>query len=242
MKIRKFNESIEQIDDQDIVSVQDIEDFFYEWTDEELGTLEIKDVLILPDKRVINKTPYIKNPENVRNGKLVKLSINEKPNGLSLSSVAGMSNCFTDFKLLNKAVNDIKRFYIQTKEPNINYSIENSFMGLELYFVVTGPKLTKEETSVKEIDELLNELKNIFKDKFRKIKLTGNWLEITVPRNRENEDPRYSVRRVFRDDNFIPQHGTMLKIYDWKNKIREKGFDLEISGGDLQAVFKLKKL
>lgn len=238
MKIKRFNES----NNEEFVSIEDIEEFFYEWTDEELATLKIKDILILPDKRVIDKTPYVKNIDKVKNGKLVTLTLKEKPNGLNLGMVSGANVCFTNFKMLDKAINDIKRFYIHTGEPEVNYNLRNSYMGLELYFVTTGPNLSKEETSVKEIDELLGELKDIFRTSFRNITLRGNWLEIRIPQRRENEDPRSRVRRIFTDENYVPQTTQSQKIWDWKNKIREKGFDLDISGGDLQVVFKLKKL
>lgn len=243
MKIKKFNESnIEE----EFVTNQEIEEFFYEWTDEEEGKLEIKEILIVEDKfnksgRVIPYTTYIKNPSKTKKGKLVTLTI-KKPNGVNLSSVSSMSNSFTDFKTLEKALNDIKRFYIHTGEKEINYQINNSYRGLELLFIVSGPIMLKTETKVEDIDSLLGELKDIFSTHFRNIDLRGNWLEIRIPKRRESEDPRWWS--IFRNDDYIPQPNNIIeqKISNWKNKVREKGFDLDISGGDLQAVFKLKKL
>ena len=238
MKIKKFNES----NNEDFVSIEDIEEFFYDWTDEELGDLEIIDILVKSDNTAIPFTTYIKDTKGVRKCKLVKLSLKEKPDGILLSHFYSGAKAFTNFDILERIIKDIRRFYIHTGEENINFNIQNGYGGLEISFVVSGPMIQEEETTVSQIDELLGEFKDIFKKYFRNTTLKGNWLEIRVPANRWRDDPRGIVRRINDNPNYVPASRYGEDILRVINKIRDKGFQLQITGGDNQAVFKLKKL
>lgn len=231
--LRKYNESAngtEKLSDQDII------DFFSEWYDDDPSSVEINDIIInTRTKDVLKPTTYFSNVDDFIKGKMIKLLISES-NGLSLSG----TDCLTDFNVLESAISTIKRFYIYAGEDDINYSINNDYDGLTVTFIVKGDKVKSSDKST--IDELLGELKNLFKKKYKSVIQKENWLEIKHPRNKPWNDclmiQRF-IKNLFNGhyDNNTERYGEWV---NWKNKVLDKGLNIKISGGDYQSVFSLK--
>jgi hypothetical protein len=242
MRIKRFNESS---DNSDFVTTQEIEQFFYDWTDEDLGTLEIKDILITPDNRAIPYTTYIKDPKKYKKAKLVIFTLNQKLDGIQIDSRLGgdLAKSFTEFETLEKILTDIRRFYIHTAEENINYKIVPHFTGIKIFFITSGPVMKDDESTVKEIDELLGELRDLFKRNFKNTKKTGSYVEIRIPEKRWREDPRRILNTILNNPNYTaPPASYEYNILTIINKIREKGYELVVSGGDNQVLLQLKKI
>lgn len=239
MKILKFYEN----NDNDGISNDHISEAFFDIIDDEGVSLTIKDILITNENRAIKVTPYIKDINKVTKGKLVELTLKDKAKGINISSVSGgLSSCLTNFDILEDIIHRIKRFYQHTGEE-VNYQIVNNFKGLQIMFVTKGGRLKDEDSFVEEIDELLSELKNIYKEKFKyhRVTIKNNSLEIRLPRS-SREEPGWTMRKVMSGD-YDHEHNrqSLQSLVQWRDKMREKGFDIEYGGGDNQTIFRLKR-
>lgn len=153
-------------DDKDILL------FFTDYYDKNPNNFIIKNVLVYDNKKVIEKTPYLKEPSKYRKGKLVKVKI-DKPDGINFSS----SNSLTSLSVLQDLLSDIERFYELSGEE-INYKINTDFTGLYIEFLVLGDYMKDSDSKVSKIDKLLKEFKSLFvKRKFRP-RLSGNLVEL----------------------------------------------------------------
>jgi hypothetical protein len=164
MKIRKFNESTETETFKN--TDEDIKLFFTDYTDDNLGTLDIQNALVR-DGEVIKMTPYVKDPKKVRKCKIVTLNIGA-PKGIKLPG----GNCMNDLETLENLIFDIKRFYALSGEE-VNYIINTDYMGLSVKFITLGEYLTDSDSKSKEIDELLTELKDFLRNNGKRPTLKG---------------------------------------------------------------------
>jgi len=229
MKIKRFNESTETFKNTD----EDIKLFFTDYTDDNLGTLNIENALV-KDGVIGKMTPYVKDPKKVRKCKIVTLNIG-KPKGLKLPN----GNCMNDLETLENLILDIKRFYALSGEE-INYIINTDFMGLSVKFITLGEYLTDSDSKSKEIDELLGELKAIFKENGKRPSLKGNWLELKGNIDYIS-DYFWKIDRGDWNGNHhhYAQSKFIRSLIDWYNKVTAEGFTLKTSTNERQFVVRL---
>lgn len=229
MKIKRFNESTETFKNTD----EDIKLFFTDYTDDNLGTLNIENALV-KDGVIGKMTPYVKDPKKVRKCKIVTLNIG-KPKGLKLPN----GNCMNDLETLENLILDIKRFYALSGEE-INYIINTDFMGLSVKFITLGEYLTDSDSKSKEIDELLGELKAIFKENGKRPSLKGNWLELKGNIDYIS-DYFWKIDRGDwnRNHHHYAQSKFIRSLIDWYNKVTAEGFTLKTSTNERQFVVRL---
>jgi hypothetical protein len=230
MKIKRFNESAETFKNTD----EDIRLFFTDYTDDNLGTLDIQNALV-KDGIVGKMTPYVKDPKKVRKCKIVTLNIGT-PKGLKLPP---NGNCMNDLETLENLILDIKRFYALSGEE-INYIINTDFMGLSVKFITLGEYLTDSDSKSEEIDKFLGELKEIFKEKGKRPSLKGNWLELKGDINYIS-DYFWKITRGDwnRNHHLYAQSKFIGKLIDWYDKVTEAGFTVKTSTNERQFVVRL---
>jgi hypothetical protein len=130
--IKKFNESLKVS-----YSNEDIEEIFYDLTDNGAALLEIIDSYITKDNEVIKVTPYIKNPTKTRYCKLVKLILKNENNKDEIDlSIVGMGIRTMSIELLEDITSRIKRFYTMLNNQEEKFIIKPDYMGINIYFVV----------------------------------------------------------------------------------------------------------
>ena len=248
--LKKFNESSEKFNFSD----RDIIEFFYDFTDEDPDCLTIKDVMI-HDNYVIAPTSYMKNPSKYKKAKLIQFTIGksipfQRPHGI----INGTAACMTEFDKLKSAIEVIERFYKHIGEE-VNYTINNEFNGLVIKFIISGGEMEQSESFVKEIDEYLKELKEILNKRgYKRVTIKNNSVEVLTPKKGGGFHSRYGdvsidLREVVHKvqtgqvnlQNTTPTDKNKIALITWYNKVSASGFNLEISGGDHQALFKLNK-
>jgi hypothetical protein len=229
MKIKRFNESTETFKNTD----EDIKLFFTDYTDDNLGTLDIKNALVR-DGEVIKMTPYVKNPKKVRKCKIVTLNIGT-PKGLKIPD----GNCMNDLETLENLILDIKRFYALSGEE-INYTITTDYSGLSVKFITLGEYLTDSDSKSGEIDKLLQELKDIFREKGKRPSLKGNWLEVRGKIDAIS-DYFWKITRGDwnRNHHLYDQSKFIGKLIDWYGKVTEAGFTVKTGTYDNQFIVQL---
>lgn len=229
---------------------QDIKMFFTDYTDENHDALTIEDVLLCGND-LVEKTSYMKNTSKYRRAKIVKLVVT-KSNGISTRN----GHCLKSFDILKDVVSDIERFY-EVSGEEINYTINMEYDELVVRFIVLGDMVKAEESDVKKIDDHFIELKKIMLKRYgetsRRIKISGNWFEIKVPKSL-GRDATYCISMMFHkiisgqinldntpESQESPYTTHKREIIQWRNSVYEDGFEIETSGGDQQLVLKLKK-
>lgn len=230
--------------------------FFTDYTDENPDSLTITNGLFNGD-RIVKETPYMKDVSKYQRCKIIELTVAEA-DGIYIDSTShgNWGKCLKSFEILDNVVQDIKRFYELSGE-DVNYTINMSCNELVVTFITMGDKIKPEESHAGKIDTYLLELKNILKDKYKRIKITGNWLEVRTPKTGPNRgfmgDYSFYLSEFLRnvrnnvytidntEENDRPSTKYRLALINWKNKISNDGFIMDISGGDHQSIVQLKK-
>ena len=243
---------------------EDIKQFFYDWTDEDPNCLKIEDCLIYDNKpmenghtrgiigrQVVKNTTYIKDSSKYKKAKLIKFTV-AKLDGISIDG----ASCLTDIKVLQDAISLIDRFYKFLGEE-INYTINTEKYSDELVisFIISGSEFKEDESDASKIDQYLNEFKEILSGKgflYKRIKINGNWLDVTTPKGKgsranfgdQSADLTSYIKRIISGQVNLQNttNERLIFLIKWLDKLRQDGFKLEISGGDNQAVFKIKRL
>lgn len=227
MKIKKFNES-SNIDNDEI------EMMFYEYLDS--GSIEIKDKYLLYDK-VMDITPYIKDPSKVRHCKVVSILVG-KGTGIELRE----GKCMVDFLLIESIIKQLKRFYKLNNE-DINFLIFSDYMGLSIKFIIKGEYIKPEDSRYKDVDKYLQELKDIitYKVKYR-IKIDGNWLDMGGKDSDTYHSYLYKIKNgIYNRDHVLYAQSTTIKnLVDWYTRVTSDNLKIDIGGGDKQLVVKLE--
>ena len=236
--LRRFNEneSFKTSDDE-------IREFFFDYTDENPNSLKIENGLVY-DGQFITDTTYMKDPSKYRKAKLITLEVCDA-NGISTK---GMGKCLTDLDVLQRLLEDIKRFYAISGE-DVNYSINTDYSGLEVKFITLGESAKAEESQADKIDGYLQRIKECIKKKgFKRQTIGGNWLDMRFPAKgggymgfafgvREKlskiEDGRVNLDNT---ENEVDRE--LIKV---RNEAWEDGLKFSLSGGDNQVVLKLVK-
>lgn len=236
--LRRFNEneSFKTSDD-------DIREFFFDYTDENPNSLKIENGLVY-DGQFITDTTYMKDPSKYRKAKLITLEVCDA-NGISTK---GMGKCLTNLDVLQRLLEDIKRFYDISGE-DVNYSINTDYSGLEVKFITLGESAKAEESQADKIDGYLQRIKECIKKKgFKRQTIRGNWLDMKFPAKgggvygfafavgdklRRIEDGRVNLDNT---ENEVDRE--LIKV---RNEAWEDGLKFSISGGDNQVVLKIVK-
>ncbi len=247
MKIRRFNEAVEEGFDE---IENEIRNILVDFLDTE--SLEIEDAYIKYDKEgkgSVTKSVAVSSDGKTRKAKIVKVQIAEG-DGLELES----EQCLTNFDVIEEALGVAKRFYGVRDDQDINFSIENDYGIIYLNMVVVGPLIKKEEDSSDMIQgwiERLAKLGSAYMKK-RPFKRT-NWISYSFGSGQSimhlGAIERY--RKIARGAlnlgnlNEMPG-GEQAKEYcrsliEIRDEAWEKGFALSVSGGDKQMVLQFKK-
>jgi hypothetical protein len=232
MKIRKFNESV-NIDNEEIKLM--FPDYLHS------NSIEIEDKYLI-DNKVIDKTPYIKDPSKVQHCKVVTISVGEG-DGIKLSD----GKCMTDFEMLEDIIAELKRFYLFHNE-DINFFINTDYMGIQIKFVIKGEYLELKDSKADLVTKHLNALKDAIKGKKSslnpgyRIKVSNNWLEMG---GRDAGSIRSTLYRVIngqynREHIYYTQSSLIKKLVDWYEKVVEDDLGVSVGGGDNQLVVKMK--
>lgn len=227
MKVKKFNESFN-------IDNHEIEMMFYEYIDSK--SIKIEDKFLVKNK-LINPTPSIKNPTEVRHCKIVTIIFGQ---GDGVEGFGMGSNFMTSFDLIEDIISKLKRFYI-FHDQDINFLITNDYMGMKVKFLVKGDFLKKEDSKFDLVQKYLTELKDIIcmYKKYR-LKLESNWLEMGGKDADSHRNYLYRVRTGYYEGR--PTSPKIDKIIDWYNRLTEDKLKYESSGGDNQLIVTIKAI
>jgi hypothetical protein len=229
MRIARFNESKETFKNTD----DDIQLLFADYTEDNLGTLEITNALIL-DGEVIKLTPYVKDTKKVRKCKVIKLNI-KSGDGLELPQ----GTCYNNLEILENLIQDIKKFYAVSGEE-VNYMIDTDYSGMNITFIALGEFLDEGDSKSNEIDVLLGELRDFIKTQGKRPSLKGNWLEVRGKIDSISNSFRNIGRGNWDINNALYDQSKYVRFYiDWYNKVREAGYTVKTSTNDRQFIIQL---
>jgi len=170
-----------------------------------------------------------------------KISLNYKKSKIRGREAITMNS----FESLEESIAEIKQFYARIKsEPS--FYIDTKYDDLNIYFYILGDKVNQSQLDKKEeIKNYLSKIGELYKKAtgLRRISLkNSNFLEILIPKKEgwlmEN-GVRNAIRRMA-DGNYVANTETRQQLVDIFDEIRQKGYRVEISGGDYQVVVKLK--
>jgi len=152
----------------------------------------------------------------------------------------------SDFEGIEEAISEIKQFYKRVKQDP-SFNITNKFGEIIISFYILGDKVSNNTLDKKEeIKNYLEKIKELYKQRtgWRNISLkSSNWLEIKIPKRGNDSYTEVGVRNYFRrlyDGVQIPTDNNGMALSDIFSEMREKGYDLKISGGDYQVVLSIK--
>jgi hypothetical protein len=236
LKLNDFNSIKESRD----LSDEEVEDYFIEFYDRD--KFSMKRGYVTPtgdDWRFFTDISGVKN--NTLNCIEVRIAFDYKKS--KIRGEGGMA--LNSFDELEEAAATIKQFYSMIKiEPS--YTLKVEWDEIKIYFYIIGTKVNDKVLDKKsEIENYLKQIGELYKKRtgFRNISLKNpNWLDIRVPKSQpwtvEN-----AIRRFFRniaDGNYVPTNETGQKLVEIFDEIREKGYRVNVGGGDLQIVISLK--
>lgn len=235
LKLNDFNFIKESRDLTD----EEVEDYFIEFYDR--NKFSMKRGYVTPTGDEWNFFTDISGVKsNTLNCIEVKISFDFKK-----SKIRGQGTMtLNSFDELEEAIAEIKKFYLRIKiEPS--YTLKVEWDEIKIYFYILGTKVNDKLLGRKsEIENYLRQIGELYKKRtgFRKISLKNpNWLEIIVPKS-QHWSTEIAIRRFFRniaDGNYTPTNETDQKLVEIFDEIREKGYSVNISGGDLQIVVRL---
>lgn len=233
--IKRYNENTQVVKTDFKNSDEDIIQSFIDYHDD--GRLTIKNHFLF-NNQVVDETVYMKDTSKYKKCKVITLQL-EKTNGIKV----GMDSCITDIDTLEKAIDDIKRFYILMEEE-VNYIIKHDFMGLSIKFITTGGSINSSESLSDQIDLWNERLKAAYiKKGFKTFKINGNWFEIKSSKDKVLNMYIALIKindgETTLDNNTNDQNTDIINI---RNEAFEKGLKFYISGGDNQIIIKFVKI
>jgi len=214
---------------------------FIDYIDVDPDSLEIEDVLVT-DNKVVKKTSYLKDPSKYKLAKKITLHLGDGKglnNGLK-------GNFFNSFDVIKKAVSEIERFYALSGESEINFQLNQDYMGLHITFIVIFN--SPEGDSSNKIDEYLGKLKDMLTTSpfnYKKFKLNGNWLEFNFAKKDymilssiQSTISKIQSGAITLDNNTKELRIPLINLI---NEINQSGHKIILSGGDNQLVIKIEK-
>lgn len=208
----------------------------------QLHKLTIENKLVYEEK-LIHETSYIKNISKYRKAKVVKLNLGES-NGINLGT---SGKTLTSIEILQNITDIVENFYKQIpKEYETNYHIDTDWKGLELTFILLGDQPKNEESQTDLINNYLLKIQKLLKKNgHKRSKLTGNWLDISFPKNNDTSWALHQKLNKIDLGQYTIHHTRNLidiELINIKNDALKNNLRFYISGGDQQVVLKFVKI
>jgi hypothetical protein len=247
MRIRRFNEAVSAGWDN---IESDVRLMFSEYTDLDDSALTIEDCHVEFDKSGkgrLTKNVSVGNAHSTNSAKLIKFRSKGEENGIS---VEGGDPCFTNLDKMQEIIEIIQRFYISRNDDNVNFNIENDWGTVKITFVVVGPEIQKEMQTSPMIEEWIKGIAKLIADYQRKRPFVrDNWISVSYSSGQDYSTATIIRLRKIANGTHPPvdeQSGAKTKAYvdgliEIRDKAWEKGFKMDISGGDRQVVIKFVK-
>lgn len=221
-------------------SNEELEDFFLEEIDEK--RFKLQEGFIDKDNRFYTDVAQVRPKDKL--AKKIIITIKDIATGIKSNE----GYCLNDLDIITKCLAKVKMFFFRTSETP-NFIINPVYDDLEIILFIVGGEIQQEHTDTKtEINQLLDELKEVLKNRgYKRINnKSNNWLEIRTPKYPKVSslyDNDYLLYMVIRRaaDNQLEVTPRNQPLINWAAKVSQANYQVKLSGGDNQVVVQLKK-